>query len=134
MGGRVVHFEMPFDSEARARSFYSTVFGWAMVPVEGQDYLLATTGPTPADGPPTEPGFINGGLVGRDESIGHVPAVVIDVEDIDATLEQIERLGGRPLREKEPVGEMGFTAYFEDPEGNIVGLWETAVGSAQPSS
>jgi predicted enzyme related to lactoylglutathione lyase len=24
------------------------------------------------------------------------------------------------------VGGMGFTAYVKDPEGNIVGLWETA--------
>jgi predicted enzyme related to lactoylglutathione lyase len=30
---------------------------------------------------------------------------------------------------KQTVGEMGFSAYFSDSEGNIVGLWE----SAQPS-
>lgn len=30
---------------------------------------------------------------------------------------------------KEAVGEMGFVAYVHDPEGNLVGLWETA---AQP--
>jgi hypothetical protein len=23
-------------------------------------------------------------------------------------------------------GEMGFAAYFKDPEGNVVGLWENA--------
>jgi predicted enzyme related to lactoylglutathione lyase len=27
---------------------------------------------------------------------------------------------------KQPVGDMGFTAYVKDPEGNVVGLWETA--------
>jgi hypothetical protein len=27
---------------------------------------------------------------------------------------------------KTPVGDMGFAAYFTDPEGNVVGLWETA--------
>jgi uncharacterized protein len=25
-----------------------------------------------------------------------------------------------------PVGAMGFTAYVRDPEGNVIGLWETA--------
>jgi uncharacterized protein len=25
-----------------------------------------------------------------------------------------------------PVGAMGLTAYVRDPEGNIIGLWETA--------
>ena len=126
MGGRVVHFEMPYDDQDRARSFYSGVFGWAAQPMPGQEYLLVTTGPTPRDGPPTEPGFINGGLVGRGEAVGNGPAVVIDVEDIDATLGEVERLGGRRLQGKEPVGEMGFAAYFQDPEGNVVGLWETA--------
>ena len=27
---------------------------------------------------------------------------------------------------KTPVGPMGFTAYVKDPEGNVIGLWETA--------
>jgi hypothetical protein len=27
---------------------------------------------------------------------------------------------------KTAVGDMGFAAYFTDPEGNVVGLWETA--------
>jgi predicted enzyme related to lactoylglutathione lyase len=86
---------------------------------------MVSTGPTPPRGP-TEPGFINGGLIHREESVGRVPVVVIDVEDIDATLARVEAQGGRPLREKPPVGDMGFSAYFEDSEGNVVGLWETA--------
>lgn len=126
MGGRVVHFDLPFESQARASSFYSTVFGWGMQPVPGMDYVLVTTGPAPEQGPPTEAGFINGGLIQRDEPIGRSTAIVIDVEDIDATLELVEQRGGRPLREKLPVGDQGFTAYFEDTEGNVVGLWETA--------
>jgi uncharacterized protein len=27
---------------------------------------------------------------------------------------------------KMTVGDMGHAAYFRDPEGNVVGLWETA--------
>ena len=125
MSGRVVHFEMPFESAARARAFYSSVFGWKLNSVPDQGYLLVTTGPTPEDGPPTDPGFINGGLVAREESVGRAPTIVIDVDDIDATLEQVEQQGGRPLLEKQEMGDMGFTAYFEDSEGNVVGLWET---------
>ena len=34
--------------------------------------------------------------------------------------------GGTTVSERQPVGEMGFTAYFKDTEGNLVGLWETA--------
>ena len=129
MGGRVVHFEMPFDSAARARSFYGSVFGWELTAMPEPGYLLAMTGPTPEDGPPAEPGFINGGLVAREDSVGRAPAIVIDVDDIDAALELVEKHGGRPVLEKQEVGDMGFTAYFEDSEGNIVGLWETRAPS-----
>ena len=27
-----------------------------------------------------------------------------------------------------PVAEMGWSAYFRDPEGNVVGLWQTNTG------
>lgn len=52
--------------------------------------------------------------------------LTIDVQDINAALENIGQLGGSTVVEKQAVGEMGFTAYFKDPEGNLMGLWETA--------
>ncbi|MQA63355.1 MAG: VOC family protein, partial [Actinophytocola sp.] len=54
--------------------------------------------------------------------------VDVDVESIDRALASIERLGGKTVVARQPVGNMGFSAYFTDPEGNIVGLWETAAG------
>ena len=52
--------------------------------------------------------------------------IVIDVDDIDATLQRIGGMGGSTVVGRTPVAEMGFAAYFTDPEGNVVGLWETA--------
>jgi predicted enzyme related to lactoylglutathione lyase len=52
--------------------------------------------------------------------------ITIEVEDIDAALATVDKLGGKRLREKTPVGAMGFTGYFTDPEGNVVGLWQNA--------
>ena len=54
--------------------------------------------------------------------------VVIDVEDIPATLAEVQRLGGATGREMTPVGEMGFAAYITDTEGNLLGLWQSAPG------
>ena len=54
------------------------------------------------------------------------PVVVVDVPSIDATLERMAELGGSVVAGKMPVGDMGFAAYVSDPEGNVVGLWETA--------
>ena len=45
------------------------------------------------------------------------PVVTVDVADIDGALESIEKLGGTTVIAKQTVGDMGFTAYFKDPEG-----------------
>jgi predicted enzyme related to lactoylglutathione lyase len=123
MSNRVVHFEIPCDDEERARSFYASVFDWQMMPIPEMGYTLVTTGPTSEDGP-TEPGFVNGGLMKRVESFA-APDVVIDVADIEDALRRIEENGGKTVSERMEVGDMGYAAYFTDPEGNLVGLWET---------
>jgi predicted enzyme related to lactoylglutathione lyase len=125
MSGRVVHFEVPFDDGDRARSFYKDVFGWQVQEMPEMNYTMVMSGPS-GDTGPTESGFINGGMLSRKDSAGSGPAIVIDVDSIDATLERIGGLGGSTVAPKVPVGDMGFAAYFKDPEGNVVGLWENA--------
>jgi len=124
MTGRVVHFEIPFDDGERARAFYAEAFGWDVSPMPEMDYTMVSSGPS-GDSGPTEPGFINGGMAQRGESFT-APTVVVDVEDIDAALAKIEGLGGTTLLTRTPVGDMGFSAYFRDTEGNAIGLWQTA--------
>jgi predicted enzyme related to lactoylglutathione lyase len=125
MSGRVVHFEIPYDDGERARRFYGETFGWQLQEMPGMDYTLVMCGPS-GDRGPSEPGFINGGMLAREESAAPGPVVVIDVDSIDAKLIKIEETGGSVLVPKQPVGGMGFTAYVKDPEGNVIGLWETA--------
>ena len=125
MSGRVVHFEIPFDDGDRARDFYREAFGWEMQSMPDMGYTLVSTGPNGEQGP-SEPGFINGGMLSRTDSPSAAPVLVVDVDSIDDTLTSIGRLGGKTLRGREPVGDMGFAAYLADPEGTVVGLWETA--------
>jgi predicted enzyme related to lactoylglutathione lyase len=125
MSGRVVHFEIPFDDGDRARGFYRDAFGWELQSMPGMGYTLVTSGPSGERGP-TEPGFINGGMMSREDSPSSAPILVVDVDSIDESLTRIEALGGKTLRGRESVGDMGFAAYLADPEGNVVGLWETA--------
>jgi predicted enzyme related to lactoylglutathione lyase len=127
MSGRVVHFEIPADDLERARSFYAGAFGWEMMPMPEMSYTIVTTGPSGDQGP-TESGYINGGMMKRE---GHftAPNLVIDVDDIESALKSVQDAGGRTVQEREPVGDMGFAAYFTDTEGNLLGLWETATGS-----
>ena len=126
MTGRIVHFEIPFDDGNRARSFYKDAFGWNIMEMPDLGYTMATSGPTTEQGMPTEPGFINGGMFQRDDGPIGGPVVTVDVESIDSALEKIEQLGGKTAVAKQPVAEMGFAAYFTDPEGNLMGLWENA--------
>jgi len=125
MSGRVVHFEIPFDDADRASRFYKDVFDWQLVPLPEMSYTMVSTGPTSQQGPPEEPGFINGGMLQRGPPVGG-PVITIEVEDIDTCLDQIEKLGGTTVQAKLAVGEMGFSAYFKDSEGNVTGLWQNA--------
>jgi predicted enzyme related to lactoylglutathione lyase len=128
MSGRVVHFEVPFDDGDRARNFYKEAFGWQTMEMPDMGYTIVTTGPS-SDSGPTEAGFINGGMLMRQDGASVGPVVVVDVDSIDGALDKIGELGGSTLVGKTPVGDMGFAAYFKDTEGNTVGLWETARSS-----
>jgi hypothetical protein len=127
MSGRVVHFELPYDDGDRARAFYQKAFGWQLMPLPEMSYTLVTSGPSGDQGP-TEPGFINGGMMQRQEPFT-APNIVIDVENLEEALEAVNQAGGSTVAERQAVGDMGFAAYFQDSEGNLVGLWETAASS-----
>jgi uncharacterized protein len=120
----VVHFEIPADDQERARKFYQEALGWRIDPVPGMDYNMVVT--TPMDestGQPTEAGAINGGLMAREPDLKN-PVITVDVEDINATLQTVESLGGAVVKPKETIPGMGSFAYFQDTEGNVMGLWE----------
>ena len=122
---KIVHFEIPADNLARAKKFYSTVFGWKMNEMPEMDYVLVQTVESDENGMPKEPGAINGGMLKREDPVKS-PVVTISVKSIDEAAKTIEKNGGKIIRPKMPVGDMGFAAYFKDPEGNAVGLWQNA--------
>jgi uncharacterized protein len=124
MAGRVVHFEIPYDDGDRARAFYERAFGWQLTSLPDMGYTLVASGPSGDQGP-TEPGFINGGMMQRQGPFS-APNIVIDVANLEDALKAVDEAGGSTVSERQPVGDMGFTAYFTDTEGNLVGLWETA--------
>jgi uncharacterized protein len=129
MTGRVVHFEIPYDDQERASSFYRDIFGWKLQSMPEMSYTMVSTGPTSDQGMPAEPGFIGGGMMSREDPISS-PVITIEVDDVDGALTQIEQNGGKTVRPKMAVGDMGFAAYFTDCEGNLLGLWQ----NAQPQS
>ncbi len=120
---KVVHFEIPADDVERARSFYKEVFGWGINAIPSMEYTILHTGPTDDKAMLKESGFINGGMLKRQEPIKN-PVITIEVESIEDAGKKIIDHGGSIIREKMDVGTMGYAAYFKDSEGNILGLWE----------
>ncbi len=124
---KVVHFEIPADDLDRAKNFYGSVFGWELqtMPMnEGEYTSVKTTDIDEQTQLPTEPGAINGGMFLRDERLTS-PVITIDVDGIDDALKQIEAEGGTTVAPRTAIPGMGAFAYFKDPEGNVLGLWET---------
>lgn len=126
----IVHFEIPAKDVKRASAFYNKAFGWNMIEVPGMDYWSIITTPSNQEGRPNSPGSINGGMGKKGKTAPKAVTVTISVTDIDAALANVKKLGGKMSGKKSVVGEMGFAAYFEDPEGNIIGLWQAKTKSA----
>jgi uncharacterized protein len=126
---KVVHFEIPAEDLDRARNFYGSVFGWELqtMPMQGGEYtIVKTTAVDEQTQIPTEPGAINGGMMQRDERVTS-PVITVDVHAIDDALKEIEAAGGSTVTPRTPIPGMGAFAYFRDPEGNVLGLWETTI-------
>jgi predicted enzyme related to lactoylglutathione lyase len=124
---KVVHFEIPADDVDRAKKFYGSVFGWELQTMDmgdGEYTSVKTTAIDEQTQLPTEPGAINGGMFQRDERLT-TPVITIDVDGIDDALKQVEDGGGSTIQPRTAIPGMGAFAYFKDPEGNVMGLWET---------
>jgi uncharacterized protein len=121
----VVHFEIPADDVARAKEFYRSVFDWQLQDMPEMDYTIVRTTEVDENQMPTTAGAINGGLMRR-SSETPAPVLTIDVESVDQALKHVEAAGGRVVRPRTEIPGMGAFAYFTDPEGNTLGLWENA--------
>jgi predicted enzyme related to lactoylglutathione lyase len=52
--------------------------------------------------------------------------VYVGVDSIDAALKKVATSGGKVVTPRTPIPGMGAFARISDPEGNVVGLFETA--------
>jgi predicted enzyme related to lactoylglutathione lyase len=123
---KVVHFEIPVDDRARAKQFYSSIFGWMLNDVDmggGMIYTGVVTTPVDDNMMPTEPGGINGGMAQRSDDL-RSPTITVNVSSIDEYAKRIESAGGKVLTPRTEIPQMGAYAYFADTEGNVIGLWE----------
>ena len=114
--GSISHIEFPADDTERARRFYGAVAGWEFNAMDGiPDYWLFRTGEQ-----------TGGGIGKRGESVSGVVRVYIDVDDLEDAIAAAEANGGSVVTPPSPVPGFGRYAAVLDPEGNEVGLYQTA--------
>jgi len=112
---KVVHFEINSKNPEKAVKFYEDVFGWN-IKKWADDYWMATTGDE------KEPG-IDGGIQKRKDP-GAATYIVINVPSIDEYVKKIEENGGKVVVPKAPIPGVGWGAYFNDLDGNLIGIFE----------
>lgn len=120
---KVVHFEIPADDMARAKKFYTDVFGWQVTDVPQMNYTMVTTVPTDDQQMPKDPGAINGGMQKRQGPKDRV-VIVVNVASVDEYLKKIEAAGGKIVMPKIHIADMGLYARITDTEGNVIGIWQ----------
>jgi predicted enzyme related to lactoylglutathione lyase len=106
----ICHFEIGCRDRAKTKEFFNKMFDWKMEDA----------------GPAT---FIQTGndVGGHITTLGHEPhnytIFYVKVDDVKAYLEKAGALGGKTL--VPPIAiPTGTFAWFADPEGNTIGLWQ----------
>jgi predicted enzyme related to lactoylglutathione lyase len=114
----VIWFEIPVENMERGKAFYEAVFG--------QKLTLLEMGPRQMAMFSMEMGIpgIGGALVKEEHFVPAYAGTIVyfSVADITGTLNKVVANNGKELIPKTSIGEYGFCAYFEDSEGNRIGL------------
>ena len=132
MPNRVVHFEIQADDIERARTFYTSIFGWKIEKFSGNtggnEYWSIMTAPMES----TEMG-ISGGMLKRPcpppklEQGTNAYCCTISVENFDAIEKKILKAGGKTAMPKFQITTMmgkSWVGYFIDTESNVFGIIE----------
>ena len=109
----VTHFEIYASEPGKLADFYRALFGWQLEKAPGIDYWRIQTEPSHTNS-------FNGGLTYRPIPEPRSWVHYVNVESLDAAIEQLQRLGGSVLRPKTAVPKTAWYAVVQDPEGNIL--------------
>jgi predicted enzyme related to lactoylglutathione lyase len=109
----VVHWEIRAREPERQQEFYRALFDWTIDANNPMKYGMVKSS--------TGNAGIDGGIGGTNAD--RLVTFYVQVNDINAYLEKVERLGGKTLMPRSDIGPV-IMGTFQDPEGNEVGLVE----------
>jgi len=120
MGQPVVHFEVIGKDGGKLQSYYAEMFGWKIDASNPMKYGLVEREVN------AEGAGIAGGIgEGPEGHEGHV-TFYVEVPDVEAAMAKAESLGGSRVMGPASPTEGVTIGLFLDPEGNVVGLTQSA--------
>jgi predicted enzyme related to lactoylglutathione lyase len=118
MAAKFRHLALNADNVQRAKAFYESVFGWTFEPWGPPDYYQVKNAG----------GGLIGALQGRRELKPGAKMLgfeaTMGVEDLAVTIAAVEASGGKAVTAPIYIEGVGRLVYFEDPEGNLVGVMQ----------
>lgn len=116
MGSPVIRFDIGCRDKKKTTRFYEKAFGWRT-----SDAAFNTEVDTGSDM----------GIHGAITALGHEPhnyvMIYMEVTDADAACEKIKAEGGKiTIGPIDIPGNGGRFAWFNDPEGNLLGIFQPA--------
>ena len=117
MANPFVHVELHTNDPARAKAFYSKLFGWKLedVPMPGGSaYTMIDVG----EG-------TGGGMMAA-QPPGSLPRwqAYVGVDDVAASTRKARELGAKIMMDKTEVANFGWMSVITDPTGATIALWQ----------
>ncbi len=112
--GDITHIDIPVSDLARGGEFYKGLFGWDINEIPGFEGYPMWQAPNKISG---------GGLAPRDEGFTQ-PRSYVEVDSIEETLAKVTSSGGSVVVGRTEISPTSWFAFFSDPDGNILGLYE----------
>ena len=116
MANPFVHVELHTNDLAKAKAFYSKLFGWKLKdePMPSGTYTMIDVG-----------GGTGGGMMTNTApgTPSHWMAYV-GVDDINASTKHAKELGAKVVADVTEVGEFGWMSVITDPAGATIAMWK----------
>jgi len=117
MAKKVVHFEIIGKNGKKLQDFYSKLFDWKIDANNPMGYGMVDPGDA----------GLGGGIAAGQGGDDHV-TVYVEVDDLQAHLQKVERLGGKTIMAPMAVPGGPEIAMFADPEGHVIGMTKAGTG------
>lgn len=128
MAGRILWYELLTSDMKAAEKFYTAVVGWTVAPFEGA--------PEPYDMWTRDGGTPVGGVMTMPKDLQAPPfwGLYVGVPNLEAAVEQTERLGGKPLSPVIDVPTVGRMRMMRDPQQAAFSLYQPSSPPQQPEA